>query len=339
MSQEEIVPPVPTGPQLSPAEIEALAQGQPGHRIPGAVTGRYPTVKEYDFRQPERLSKEQTHTLQLLSESFARLAGVGISAALRTNVSVVLTSLEQTPYEGYTARTPDQAIFNIVRLDPLGGNMVIEFDLDLGFTMLDRLAGGTGFGSTAAIDHEVTDIELALLGRLTRSVLTSFRDAWANVTELEPVLENTVLLPMFAQIALPSDVVVLSTFEMHMGESSGQLRICLPYSTMEPVVENLNAQVWFSRAPRSHQADAEAQVASSLTRVGVPVAAELGSTRVTIRELLDLRVGDVIRLDARPDLPVEVLVNGRVKYLGVPGRLRSRLAIKITAAVPEAEEE
>jgi flagellar motor switch protein FliM len=338
MSEEEISAPVPTGPQLSPAEIEALAQGQPGRRIPGAVTGHYPTVKEYDFRQPERLSKEQTHTLQLLSESFARLAGVGISAALRTNVSVVLTSLEQTPYEGYTARTPDQAIFNIVRLDPLGGNMVIEFDLDLGFTMLDRLAGGTGFGPMA-MDHEVTDIELALLGRLTRSVLTSFRDAWANVAELEPILENTVLLPMFAQIALPSDVVVLSTFEVHLGEASGQLRICLPFSTMEPIADNLNAQVWFSRAPRSHQADAEAQVASSLSRVGVPVAAELGSTRVTIRDLLELRAGDVIRLDARPELPVEVLVNGRVKYLGVPGRLRSRLAIKITAAVPEAEEE
>src|SRR5438093_3099851 len=232
MSQEDYPPPVPPGPQLSPAEIEALAQGQPGRRIPGAVTGRYPTVKEYDFRQPERLSKEQTHTLQLLSESFARLAGVGISSALRTNVSVVLTSLEQTPYEGYTARSPDQAIFNIVRLDPLGGNMIIEFDLDLGYTMLDRLAGGTGLGPPT-MDHEVTDIELALLGRLTRSVLSSFRDAWANVAELEPQLENTVLLPMFAQIALPSDVVVLSTFEVHMGEASGQLRICLPFSTLD----------------------------------------------------------------------------------------------------------
>ncbi|MBI4214326.1 MAG: flagellar motor switch protein FliM [Chloroflexi bacterium] len=337
MSQEDYSA-VPPAPQLSPAEIEALAQGQPGRRIPGAVTGRYPTVKEYDFRQPERLSKEQTRTLQLLQESFARLSGVAISGALRTNVQVSLTALEQTPYEGYTARSPDQAIFNIVRLDPLGGNMIIEFDLDLGFTMLDRLAGGTGMGPTA-LDHEVTDIELALLGRLTRSVLTAFRDAWVNVAELEPQLENTVLLPMFAQIALPSDIVSLATFEVHMGEATGQLRVCLPFSTLEPIVDNLNAQVWFSRSPRANQSDAEAQVTSSLGRVGVPVAVELGATRLTIRDLLDLRVGDVVRLDSRPDLPVELLVNGRVKYLGTPGRIRSRLAVKITASVPEAEEE
>lgn len=338
MSQEDNPPIVPPAPQLSPAEIEALALGQPGRRIPGAVTGRYPTVKEYDFRTPERLSKEQTHTLQLLQESFARLAGVAISAALRTNLQVILTSLEQTPYEGYTARSPDQAIFNIVRLDPLGGNMIIEFDLDLGFTMLDRLAGGTGL-SAPAMDHEITDIELALLGRLTRSVLTSFRDAWANVAEIEPRLENTVLLPMFAQIALPSDVVTLATFEVRLGEASGQLRLCLPFSTIEPIADKLNAQVWFSRSPRGNQGEAESQVVASLTRVDVPVAAQLGTTRVTIRELLELRVGDVIRLDSRPDLPVELLVNGRVKYLGAPGRVRSRMAVKITAAVPEVEEE
>lgn len=337
MSQEDY-PAVPPAPQLSSAEIEALALGQPGRRIPGAVTGRYPTVKEYDFRQPERLSKEQTRTLQLLQESFARLAGVAISAALRTNVQVNLTSLEQIPYEGYTARSPDQAIFNIVRLDPLGGNMIIEFDLDLGFSMLDRLAGGAGAGPRP-LEHEVTDIELALLGRLTRSVLTSFRDAWANVAELEPQMENTVLLPMFAQIALPSDIVSLASFEVHMGEASGQLRVCLPFSTLEPVVDNLNAQVWFSRAPRADQADSEAQVTSSLARVGVPVAVELGATTITIRDLLDLRVGDVVRLDSRPELPVDLLVNGRVKYVGIPGRLRSRLALKISASVPEHEEE
>lgn len=325
-------------PQLSRAEIEALAQGQRSRGAGAGVTGRYPTVKEYDFRQPERLSREQIRTLQMLHESFARLGGVAASAILRTNVQVTLTSLEQIQYEAYMQRLPEQGIFHIVRLDPLPGDMVLEFEIELGLNILERLAGGAGIGLSGTV-HELTDIEVALLGRLARSLLDSYRDAWINVISLEPRLENTVLLPMFAQIALPSDVIVLTTFDVRVGETVGLLRVCLPFSTIEPVVENLSAQVWFSRAPRAGQQEAEAQVAERLTHVGVPITVELGSTAISIRDLLELRAGDVVRLDSRCDRPVGLLVNSRLKYVGAPGRARNRLAIKITSSVPETEEE
>lgn len=338
MGGAESVLGVSAAPQLSAAEIEALAQGQRGRRLLAGAPGRYPTVKEYDFRQPERLSKEQTRTLQLLHESFARLGGIALSAALRVNTQVSLISLEQLQYEAYNLRMPEQGIFHIVRLDPLPGSMLIEVDVPLGLAMLDRLVGGSGINMDSG-EHELTDIEVALLGRVTRSLLTSYREAWLNVIALEPRLENTAQLSMFAQIALPSDVAILASLEVRIGESVGLIRICVPFSTIEPIADKLSAQVWFSRAPHAVQEEAHDQLASRMTRVGVPVDVELGATYVTIRELLQLHGGDVVRLDARPDLPVDLRVNGRVKYLGVPGRIRSRLALRITAVVPEMEED
>jgi flagellar motor switch protein FliM len=326
------------GPRLSTAEIEALAQGQPGRRLAAGAPGRYPTVKEYDFRQPERLSKEQTRTLQLLHENFARLGGIALSATLRVNTQVNLISLEQLQYEAYNQRMPEHGIFHIVRLDPLPGSMLIEVDVLLGITMLDRLVGGSGITLDSG-EHELTDIEVALLGRISRALLISYREAWINVIALEPRLESTAQLSMFAQIALPSDVAILASFEVRIGETVGLIRICAPFSTIEPVADSLSAQVWFSRAPHAAQEEAHEQVITRMNKVGVPVDVELGSTSVAIRELLQLRVGDVVRLDARPDLPVDLRINGRVKYLGIPGRIRSRLALRITASVPEMEEE
>lgn len=319
---------------LSQAEIEALLsslQSEDGDGGPGAsgggsqlALGGFGSSKlgarggiayeVYDFRRPDKLSKDQLRTLQMLHETFARQAGTAISAFLRSPVSIELISLEQVPYEEYL-RSINQSVFTIVSLPPLTGQAVIEMEFAMVFSMIDKLLGGPG----RTVDRTVlTDIERPLIRQIVEKTFTAFRSAWEGVVVVNPSVDGMEVSAQFVQIAPPTDIVVTILFEVRVGEFRGAMSLCIPYLVLKPVTPKLSAQKWFVNSSRKHNARSRKVLAWQIGQAKVDCAIMLGSTRVNIKDFLKLRAGDVLRLDKKLEEDIELLVGNTPKFAGRP---------------------
>jgi flagellar motor switch protein FliM len=233
-----------------------------------------------------------------------------------------VTAVEQMLYDEYTRRRSANSILNLVTFSPLPGEVILDIAPDLVFVLVDRLLGGVGALGQQGSGRTISDIEMALLESLLHRILDLTRNAWSQVTPIEPSLEQIIANEtQFVQIALPSDVVVLVRMQMTVGETSGEVSFCIPYTVLEPVVTRLSPQV-FLGAQRRGQRGAEftAMLTEQVCNLQIPVIAILGGADLRVREVLSLRVGDVIRLDTLVNDPViEVLVGKRSKFAARPG--------------------
>ncbi len=330
---------------LSQAEIEALLNSlsdQPGEPLqvsgPGAQpkptsapvgrgTGRAPVAYEvYDFRRPDKFSKDQLRTLQMLHETFARMAGSGLSAYLRSPVQIDLISLEQVPYEEYL-RSITQSVFTIISLPPLTGQAVLEIEFSLIFTMIDRLLGGPG----KAINRNVlTDIEKPLVRQALDRMFSALKVAWEGVVIVNPALEGMETSAQFVQIAPPNDIVVTILFEVKIGSQRGAMSLCIPYLVLKPITTKLSAQTWFVNNSRKHSPQARRQISGQVQQSHVECAIELGRTSVPFGDYLNLKPGDVLRLNQSTNRDIKMLVQGVPKFEGKPALNGKRLVFAIS---------
>lgn len=286
-------------------------------------------IKLYDFRRPDRFSKEHIRAIQNIHETFARVTASTLSSYLRWPTTVSLSSIEQVVYDEYIHQLANPTLVNLVELQPLSGRIVVEMDVKLGLAMLDRMMGGSG--QMTLRRSELTDIEMALMRSLGATVSAGLRDGWTAVADLQPVLVETVLNADLVQAALPGDIAALLLFEIHTLGMSGTISICVPHPVIEPLMDRLNTQAWFSSGSRkSGSEDDRLKLADGIRGARLPIGVELGSTTITVGELLDIREGDVIRLDRGLDAELPVLAGKRARFLGRPGTLGGNRAIQIT---------
>lgn len=289
-------------------------------------------VRPYDFRRPDKFSKEHLRALQTIHENFARAAASSLSSYLRTGVQVRLSSVEQAVYGEYMQQLASPTVINIVSAEPLQGRLIMEVNFGLAFALIDRLLGGRGLIVQKA--REATDIELALLQTLMKTILGSLREAWRNMIAVDMSLDDLVFSPEIAQTALPSDVGALLLFELQIGEASNTISLFIPYTMLEPIMGKLSAQMWFSSGRKDVSASWD-EIRRQLEKVELPIAVNLGGTTVSIRELLGLQKGNVIRLDTSPKQELRVLVGGKPKFKSRPGRVGRTLAVAITQVLRE----
>ena len=323
------------GEALSQSEIEALLAtlpGEEGGALPVAATpSSKKQVRTWDFRKPDKFSKDHLRSLLALHQSFARIASNALTARLRTTATMKVTSVDQGLYEEYIDLLPAQSIVNVVSLKPLEGNIVFELQPALAMVMMDRLLGGRG--SAGDPKHELTDIELALVRNLVRTVLDSMREAWLNLQEVEPNIEDVANSPTLVQVAAPSDIVVIVLLEVQIGQQLGTISLCLPHLVLEPLMHRLSAQVWVTSSRRhTNTPEARASIEDNLKRATVKVSAELGSTSLTVEELVRLQEGDVLLLDPGSVRSARLKVVDQYKFRGVPGLVGGRLAVQVTEA-------
>lgn len=268
----------------------------------------------YDFRRPDKFSKDQLRTLQMLHETFARLAGTGLSAYLRSPVNIDLISLEQVPYEEYL-RTINQSVFTIMSLPPLTGQAVLEIEFSLVFSMIDRLLGGTGKPVSRTV---LTDIERPLVRQMVERMFTALKNAWEGMVVVNPGIEGTETSAQFVQIAPPSDIVVTILFEVKVGNLRGAMSICVPYLVLKPITTKLSAQKWFVSTNRKHSPAHRRMLTQQVQNTKVECAVILGRTGLNIRDFLNLREGDVIRLNQRVDDDLLMNISNTPKFEGRP---------------------
>jgi len=289
-------------------------------------------IKIYDFKRPDKFSKDQIRTLQIMHETFARLTTTSLSAQLRAVVHVHVASVDQLTYEEFLRSIPNPTTLAVINMDPLKGSSLFEIDPSVTFTIIDRLFGGPGEASK--INRELTDIELSVIEGIVVRILGNLREAWSNVIDLRPRLGNIETNPQFAQIVPPSDMVVLITLETKVGDVEGMTNLCIPYLTIEPIISKLSAQYWYSSIKKGGTTENLAILKKRLETIFIEIIAELGSMDISVRDVLNLQKGDIIKLENNKiDDNMILKIGDRKKYYARPGAVGKRMVVQVTGKV------
>lgn len=295
-------------------------------------------IKIYDFKRPDKFSKEQIRTVSIMHETFARLTTTSLSAQLRSLVQVHVASVDQLTYEEFIRSIPNPTTLAIINMDPLKGNSILEIDPAITFSIIDRLFGGQGEGTK--VTRDLTEIENSVMEGIIVRILGNVREAWSQVIDLRPRLGNIETNPQFAQIVPPTEMVVLVTLETKVGDVEGMMNFCIPYLTIEPIISKLSAQYWYSSVRRGATTENLNILRERLSTIAVDLIAEIGTMELTVRDVLSLRVGDVVRL---PNVQVgdtmSLNIGHRPKFKCKPGQVRNKLAVQIVEQLEDIAED
>ena len=292
-------------------------------------------VKNYDFSRPTKFSKEHLRTLEIIFEHYSRLISTNLPVYLRKNVQVSVASSETVTFSEFSNALSNPSVLEIVNFAPLNGNIIIEIATNLCYAMLDRMLGGSG--QPLEKSRDFSDIELTILQKLLVMFTQLMREPWKNVVEISPVLSRLETNPQFAQVIAPSDMIAIVTLNMKIGDVEGMVNICLPFFTLEDVMDKLNTKYWFSTMQENHDEHYEEYIESMIRRVDIPIKAVLGKSTISVNDFLNLQVGDCIRLDSRVDTDMNVYVGNIKKFTALPGTDRDSYAVQITSVIREEE--
>jgi len=285
-------------------------------------------VRPYDFKRPERVSKDQMRALQTLHEAFARNFGAALSGFLRTIVEVRVATCEQMTYSEFISGLPNPTSFNLIESTALEGQMCMEISPLIIYPIIDRLLGGTS-QDLFIPQRPMTLIETRLIENVTKRGLAALAEAWASVKEMEFSIVATESNPQLVQIVPPNEVVVVLGFELKTSNRAGTMNLCIPYNVIEPVVEDLSAQSWFSASKSQKSKSAEARISRGLAKATVRVTGLLARTTITMRDLATLSVGDIISTDVPATDPVSLCIEGEHKFFAEVGQRRGGLALRV----------
>ena len=295
-------------------------------------------IKIYDFKRPDKFSKEQIRTVSIMHETFARLTTTALSAQLRSMAHVHVASVDQLTYEEFIRSIPTPTTLAVINMDPLKGNAILEIDPSVTCSIIDRLFGGTGQGTR--VQRDLTDSESSVREGIIVRILANMREAWTQVIDLRPRLGQIETNPQFAQIVPPSEMVVLVTLETKVGEEEGMMNFCIPYITIEPIISKLSSQFWFSSVRRSSTTQYMGVLKEKLSTVDMDVVAEIGTINLSVRDVLSLRVGDVVRLsNVRVGDPFTLSVGSKKKFLCQAGVIGRKVAVQVLKKLADLEQE
>lgn len=306
---------------------EALSDDDGDMEAAGSDTEMHKTITKYDFRRPEVISKDQIRTLQMIHKTFSRSLTNAFSSHLRTTVEVNLMAVDQLTYGEFNMSLSNPTCLNTFSMEPLEGLAVFEINPLIVFVMIERLLGGLGESPDEI--RALTDIELAIFEKVTLMSLEALSSAWGHVQDFNVEKKDTEANPQFVQIVAPGETVILITLEVKMGPTSGIISICYPFIMLEPLVSKLSAQQWISSAKKGDDNYQQA-ISESLKLTKLDVAAELGSVNLTVRDIVNLKKGDVVSLNRKAKDDVVIKVKGKNKFFAQPGIVGRYKVVKLT---------
>lgn len=284
-------------------------------------------TRNFDFRRPNKLSRDHVRNLQIIHETFARQFTTVLSSTLRVVSQVSVLSIEQLAYDEYVRDTPNPSHMSILSLEPLPGVAVLQFPLSTAMTIVDLMLGG--HGATTGPDRPLTDIERGLVRTIIDRVLAELTYAFESVATIEPAVIGHESNPQFAQVAGPSDMTVVIMFDVRIGEVENIASLCFTYSALQPILDTIAAAAAHSQIGR-HDIDlARERMSRRLLDVPVELAVEFAPTTLTSGEIVDLQVGDIVPLGHPVDLPLTGTVDGTPTFRVRPARAGKRLAAQV----------
>jgi flagellar motor switch protein FliM len=287
-------------------------------------------VTLYDFKRPNRVSKEQLRAIKGIHDKMSRSLASQISSIMRSIVEIQLHSVDQMTYGEFLMSLPNPTSFNVFSVKPLSGSGIIEINPSIAFPMLDRLLGGKGEPFDAS--REFSDIESSLFETILRVMMSTMKEAWEPVMEIYPTIESKESSPNVVQIVAQNEIVVMVVMEIIIGHSSGMMNICYPVISLEPVLPKLASRdLMLNETSIKKSRNPELQVL--LGGAKIDIEANLGNADLTMADILEIQVGDVLRLSSAADDIVTVSVDGKERFRGEIGLRRFRKSISITEII------
>ncbi|MBR6329239.1 MAG: flagellar motor switch protein FliM [Lachnospiraceae bacterium] len=292
-------------------------------------------VKDYDFKRPAKFSKEHLRTLEIIFEHYGRLLSTNLPVYLRKNVQVSVVNSEALTFSEFTNSLANPVLLGIVNFAPLNGSIMVELASNLGYAIIDRMLGGQG--TPLDKSREFSEIELTIVRKILVVCVRLFREPWRNVMDINPVLERVETNPQFAQIIAPTDMISIVTLNIKLGDVEGLMNICLPYFTLESIMDRLNTRYWYANMQEKTDEKYNEQIEGMIRRVGVPIKAVLGQSTISVSDFANLQIGDIIRLDTRIEDELQIFVGNIHKFTALPGSSKEAYAVRITSIIREEE--
>ena len=291
-------------------------------------------VRTYDFKRPERVSKDQMRALEAIHEGFAGTFGASLSGFLRTIIEARVTTTEQLTYSEFIYSLPNPTCFNLLGAPPLEGQMCLELSPLIIYPIIDRLLGGSN-AEMYVPQRPLTSIEQRLISRILDRALSNLTEVWSALVQVEFQLNEAESNPHLVQIVAPNEVVVVVGFELKMGARAGTMSLCIPFNVIEPVMEKLATQSWLLYQQKAISERQVEELGTTVKHSKVDILAFLAETQIKLGDLLTLRPGDIILTDRPANSEVVVEVEGRKKYAGRLGQLKGGRAIKVTRQIDQ----
>ena len=290
-------------------------------------------VKDYDFARPSKFSKEHLRTLEIVFEHYGRLLSTNLPVFLRKSVQVEVMNSEAVTYSEFSNALSNPVLLGIVNFAPLQGNIIIEMASNLGYAIVDRMLGGQG----ESIDkvREFSEIELLIIERIMVVCVNLLVEPWENVVEIHPHLERIETNSQYAQIISPSEMIAIVTINVKIGNVEGLMNICLPFLTLEDVIDKLNTKYWFSNMTRMDDTDYSGTIENLIQKAQIPVKAVLGNSTISVSDFATLQKGDIIRLNRNVEDELDVYVGNIRKFTALPGESGDKYAVRVTSIIRE----
>jgi flagellar motor switch protein FliM len=292
-------------------------------------------VIRYNFRKPNRVSKDQVKMLQSIHESFARLYTASLTAVLRGLAEIELKTVEQVTYGEYIMSLSPPNCIVIFNMEPLKGGATLDVNANILFRFIDRLLGGSGLLPVRLRDF--TEVEQVLIERLAVRAMMDLQQAWLHAGTFGFRVAHLETNPQFVQLTSSNEVVIVITFSVTVGEERGQMTLAFPHLLLEPVMGKLSTRRNFATLQRELSPEESAGLHENLLRIGLTVRGVLAEVPITIRELLDLRPGQVLSLGRRATTPATLEVEGVPRFTGRPGTLNHKRALRVLSVVPKGD--
>jgi flagellar motor switch protein FliM len=314
---------------LSQDEVDSLLSGLTTGKVEAETdTGPDPQeVQAYDFTRQDQVVRGRMPTFELVNERLAKEMRAGVSNLLHTSVGIALKATDTMKFAEFTRSLPVPTSLHLFRMEPLRGFALMVLESRLVYNLIDTFFGGRGDGKAKIEGREFTPIETVMIQRVVDVCLEALKKAWRPVEVIDTVFVRSEMNPQFATVLLPSDLVIVSRFEVELEQSAGLITVSLPYAMIEPIRSKLNAG--FQSDTLEVDQAWQRRMREILHAAEVTFGVALGATEITGERLIHLRVGDVIQLDKNAEERLTGLVAGVPKFKGYAGTQRGCQAFKV----------
>ncbi len=324
------------GDVLSQTEIDALLSALSEGQVDAGDIDTAKTQKKiriYDFKRPNKFSKDQIHSLQNIFDKYCRALTTYFAGHLHSVIDTKVLSVEQLTYDEFIRSLPNPTILALFTLNPLEGTVLLEMSSSLAFSVVERLLGG--IGQDLEKNRDLTEIERTIIEHRLAQMIGLLQEAWEEVFMINPQFAALETNPQFTQIVAPNEMIVLITVEVNLGGMVGMINICLPYLVLEPILDKLSTLFLFSAQSRINAKEYAGVLRQKIEQAKVEMVAFLGDTEILVKDLLNLAPGDVIPLTQSVQEPLPVFVGNFVKFKGLPGLHGEHLAIQMVEIVKD----
>jgi flagellar motor switch protein FliM len=315
---------------LSQQEIDALINAISSGTVEPeelAETGQKRNIKNYDFRRPNKFSKDHVHAIKSIYDNYSRTLSNILSNQMRANVEMTVVSIEQISYGEFIRSIPNPTLMGIFSMEPLNGLMVLEANPNFGFQIVDLLCGGT---LRKNIDlRGFTEIEISILEDVITMMIGKNKDSWNDFLDLEPIVNGIVTNPQLNQIYPYEEAVILITFKMQINDEQSLINMCIPYSAFGRYIDKLHTNHYNVAEKMTSELRYRSDIEQIINKGQVDMRVELGKTEITVDDFMNLRCGDVLQLDILAGEPMKLYVEDSEHFYVQPGLHKNKLAVQV----------